>query len=408
MSDEQHSEAVLDDSNETAHHNSYDQEQLQRIIEGAILAAGEALSVDKLHSLFEEHEAPEKSDIREILQRIAENCDGRGFQLVEVASGWRFQVREDVATWVNRLWDEKPQKYSRAMLETLALIAYRQPITRGDIEDVRGVAVSSHIIKTLVERDWVKVVGHRDVPGRPSLYATTRQFLDYFNLKSLDELPTLSELKDIDGLNGSLDLDDENSTGADTDVPDTDAADEAAEAAVQPMSEDLMDQSVVDDSASGLAGTVDEDADEDSDGATEEDMMDGEDIDDSVVDDSGLEDSIAADSLANTDERVNVRSVDIPAQFDQDKALPDTFSTGGEPYMDAELTIEQVEFAEARRKREMESTADEPSDEADEDRAQDDEPDYSAGSLFSKPAPSKGGAEDSSEQSGENGSSEDK
>ena len=407
MSDEQYLEAALDDSNETAHHNSYDQEQLQRIIEGAILAAGEALSVDKLHGLFEEHEAPEKSDIREILQRIAENCDGRGFQLVEVASGWRFQVREDVATWVNRLWDEKPQKYSRAMLETLALIAYRQPITRGDIEDVRGVAVSSHIIKTLVERDWVKVVGHRDVPGRPSLYATTRQFLDYFNLKSLDELPTLSELKDIDGLNGSLDLDDENSTGADSesdiDTANADAADQAAEAAVQPMSEDLMDQSVVDDGAGGLTGTVDEDAGEDSDGATEEEVMDGEEIDDSVVDDS-----LADGSLASTDDLVDVRSVDIPVQFDQDKALPDTFSTGGEPYMDAELTIEQVEFAEARRKRAMESAADESSDEADEDKAQDDEPDYSAGSLFSKPAPSNDRADDIGQDNSEDSAGEDK
>ena len=186
---------------------SYDNDQLRRIVEGAILAAGEALSIDRLHSLFEEHEAPEKTEIKAILEAIAADCDGRGFQLVEVASGWRFQVREDIATWVNRLWEEKPQKYSRAMLETLALIAYRQPLTRGDIEDVRGVAVSSQIIKTLVEREWVKIVGHRDVPGRPSLYATTRQFLDYFNLKSLDELPTLSELKDIDSINGSLDLD---------------------------------------------------------------------------------------------------------------------------------------------------------------------------------------------------------
>jgi segregation and condensation protein B len=128
-------------------------------------------------------------------------------------------VRDNLAPWVNRLWEEKPQKYSRALLETLALVAYRQPITRGDIEEIRGVAVSSHIMKTLLERDWVKVVGHRDVPGRPSLFATTRQFLDYFNLKSLDELPSLSELRDLDELNPVLDLGEAGLGEKDTDPP---------------------------------------------------------------------------------------------------------------------------------------------------------------------------------------------
>lgn len=186
---------------------SYDIEQLTLIVEGALLAAGEPLTVERMQTLFEEHEAPSKEALCEALAAIEAACVGRGFNLIEVASGYRFQVREDLASWVNRLWEEKPQKYSRALLETLALIAYRQPITRGDIEEVRGVAVSSHIIKTLTEREWVKVVGHRDVPGRPALYATTRQFLDYFNLKSLDELPTLSELRDIDSLNESLEFD---------------------------------------------------------------------------------------------------------------------------------------------------------------------------------------------------------
>lgn len=179
---------------------------LKRIVEGALLATGEALSVDKLLELFDEEQKPEKTQIVEALQAIQSDFEGRGFALVEVASGWRFQVCADLAPWVNRLWEEKPQKYSRALLETLSLIAYRQPLTRGDIEEVRGVAVSSHIIKTLAEREWIKVVGHRDVPGRPSLYATTRQFLDYFGLKSLDELPSLGELKDIDSLNADLNL----------------------------------------------------------------------------------------------------------------------------------------------------------------------------------------------------------
>ncbi len=184
-----------------------DTQQLQRIVEGALLAAGTPLSIKRLSELFEEGEAPEKEAFEEALAAIAAQCEGRGYQLKEVGSGWRLQVEEDLAPWINRLWEEKPQKYSRALLETLALIAYRQPITRGDIEEIRGVAVSSHIIKTLVERNWVKAVGHRDVPGRPSLYATTRSFLDYFNLKSLDELPTLSDIRDLDEINASLDLD---------------------------------------------------------------------------------------------------------------------------------------------------------------------------------------------------------
>lgn len=181
-------------------------EKLCHIIEGAILAAGTPVPLERLESLFEEEEKPSREEFKQALEAIQISCESRGFELVEVASGWRFQVRENLAPWVNRLWEEKPQKYSRAMLETLALIAYRQPVTRSDIENVRGVAVSSHIIKTLMEREWVKIVGHRDVPGRPSLYATTKQFLDYFNLKSLEQLPSLSELQDIVSPNGDLDL----------------------------------------------------------------------------------------------------------------------------------------------------------------------------------------------------------
>lgn len=201
-----------------AHARSVDKEQLRKILEGALLAAGQPLTLARLLELFDEKVAPEKEDLLIALQEIELACAERGFELKEVASGWRFQVREGLAPWVNRLWDEKPQKYSRALLETLALVAYRQPITRGDIEEIRGVAVSSHIMKTLMEREWVKVVGHRDVPGRPSLYATTRQFLDYFNLKSLEELPSLSEIRDLDELNSVLNLGDEEGLGE----PDTD------------------------------------------------------------------------------------------------------------------------------------------------------------------------------------------
>ncbi len=177
---------------------------LVQIIEGALLAAGRPVTVAQLAGLFEDFERPENTAIREALKEVAERCEERGFELLEVASGFRFQVRQSLSPWVARLWQERPQKYSRALLETLALIAYRQPITRGEIEEIRGVAVSSNIIKTLHEREWIRVVGHRDVPGRPAMYATTRQFLDYFNLKSLDQLPALAEIRDLETLNAEL------------------------------------------------------------------------------------------------------------------------------------------------------------------------------------------------------------
>jgi segregation and condensation protein B len=177
---------------------------LVQIIEGALLAAGKPLTVAQLAELFDEHERPESAAIREALTEASARCEGRGFELQEVSSGFRYQVRQSLSPWVGRLWHERPQKYSRALLETLALVAYRQPITRGEIEEIRGVAVSTNIIKTLHEREWIRVVGHRDVPGRPSMYATTRQFLDYFNLKTLDQLPALAEIRDLETLNAEL------------------------------------------------------------------------------------------------------------------------------------------------------------------------------------------------------------
>ena len=179
---------------------------LVQIIEGALLAAGKSLSVSQIAELFEEHERPDTATIREALAEIAERCEGRGFELCEVASGFRFQVRQALSPWVARLWQERPQRYSRALLETLALIAYRQPITRGEIEAIRGVAISSSIMRTLQERNWIRVVGHREVPGRPELLGTTRDFLDYFGLARLEELPTLAELRDFDELNVQLEL----------------------------------------------------------------------------------------------------------------------------------------------------------------------------------------------------------
>ena len=190
--------------------------ELDRILEAVLFAADEPLSIKQLQGLFPEDSDPGRDAIRAALTRIAGECEGRSIELKEVGSGWRFQVRENFAQWVSRLWEEKPARYSRATLETLALIAYRQPITRGEIEEVRGVSVSSQIIKSLMERDWIKVVGHRDVPGKPALYATTRAFLDYFNLKSLQELPPLSELRDIDAINAELELGETAEAGADS------------------------------------------------------------------------------------------------------------------------------------------------------------------------------------------------
>ena len=183
-------------------------ENLKNIVEAALLAAGGPLSLDTLRSLFGENERPDKKALRKVLAELSDDYRGRGIEIREVASGWRVQVTQEVSPWVSRLWNERPARYSRALLETLALIAYRQPITRGEIEDVRGVSVSSNIIKTLLEREWIRVVGQRDVPGRPSLYGTTREFLDYFNLKTLDELPTLAEIRDLDEINRELELDD--------------------------------------------------------------------------------------------------------------------------------------------------------------------------------------------------------
>ncbi|TVP60604.1 MAG: SMC-Scp complex subunit ScpB [Halomonadaceae bacterium] len=174
--------------------------QLQRIIEAVLLASDRPLTTDALLALFAEQERPTRKVLELVLTQVEESCQGRGFELRKVASGYRFQVCQDLAPWVGRLWEEKPQRYSRALLETLSLIAYRQPITRGDIEDIRGVTVSSSIIRTLLEREWVRVVGHKEVPGRPAMYATSKQFLDYFNLESLAALPPLAEVRDLEAI----------------------------------------------------------------------------------------------------------------------------------------------------------------------------------------------------------------
>jgi segregation and condensation protein B len=173
-------------------------EQLKPIIEAALLASSQPMTVHQLGDLFNEADDVSHAQIAKALETLADDCNGRGIELKEVASGFRYQVRQDVHPWISRMWSEKPSRYSRALLETLALIAYRQPITRPEIEQIRGVVVSSNIIKTMEEREWIRVVGYRDVPGKPALFGTTRSFLDYFNLKSLDQLPPLSEIRDME------------------------------------------------------------------------------------------------------------------------------------------------------------------------------------------------------------------
>ena len=189
--------------------------KLKNILEAVLLGADRPLTVIRMEALFElDEERPTRDEIRKALHEMADDYETRGYELKQVASGFRLQVRQEFAIWVGRLWEERPARYTRALLETMALIAYRQPITRGEIEEVRGVSVSSNIIKTLLERDWIKVLGHKDVPGKPSLYGTTKEFLDYFNLKSLDQLPTLAEIKDLDSIHPELALDENAQQGA--------------------------------------------------------------------------------------------------------------------------------------------------------------------------------------------------
>ena len=207
-----------------------EQQQLKNIIEAVLMSAEKPLKVNDIENLFAgDNDMPARDDIRKTLKLLIEDYDNRGFELKEVASGFRLQVRQDYSQWIGRLWEEKPARYTRALLETIALIAYRQPITRGEIEEVRGVSVSSNIIKTLMEREWIKVLGHKDVPGKPALYGTTKEFLDYFNLKSLEDLPSLAEIRDLDQIHQELDLDIDNTNATDdsSDVESTDTDSDA-------------------------------------------------------------------------------------------------------------------------------------------------------------------------------------
>ena len=222
---------------------------VKNVVEAALLAAGRPLTMDELVSVFDERDGSNAEEVRAALAALSAEYTTRGLELLEVASGYRIQIRAAVAQPVSRLWQERPAKYSRALLETLALVAYRQPITRGEIEQIRGVAVNPNIIKTLLERSWIRVVGHRDVPGKPELLGTTRDFLDYFGLKKLDDLPTLAQLKELEDLRVQLTLPGADPQVAAASAPDTDA---------------LPD----DDEEQEAAGTLDADGVQDAEGAS--------------------------------------------------------------------------------------------------------------------------------------------
>lgn len=183
-----------------------DDNEIKYFLEAALLAAGRPLNIDQLQGLFDGRMEPDKADLRKAIATLNDEYEERGIVISEVASGFRMQVKSAMADRLQKLWEERPPRYSRALFETLALIAYRQPITRGEIEEIRGVSVSSNIVRQLLEREWVRVVGHRDVPGRPAMFGTTKGFLDYFSLKKLDDLPPLADLSDWESLRIQLDL----------------------------------------------------------------------------------------------------------------------------------------------------------------------------------------------------------
>jgi len=215
--------------------------KVKMIVEGLLMAAGRPLTLDNIIAVFAKNEQPDRAELKTVMEAISADCDDRGFELKQVASGYRFQVKQDLSEWVAKLWEERPPRYTRALLETLALIAYRQPITRGDIEEIRGVGVSANIIRTLLDREWIRVVGHRDVPGRPAMFATTKQFLDYFNLKSLQELPPLSEIKELAQTDQEIDL-----------------ADELAQQRVIDLPEDVIDEASFEQNEAGRAQLLEE------------------------------------------------------------------------------------------------------------------------------------------------------
>ena len=282
-----------------------DQHFITRIVEAALLAANQPLTIVQLRGLFTLDEAAPEGSIEQALTDLRAGCENRGIELAEVASGYRFQVQADVHVWVARLWTERQTKYTRATLETLAIIAYRQPITRGEIEQVRGVAVSSNIIKALEEREWIRVIGHRDVPGRPELLGTTRGFLDYFGLKSLDQLPPLSALKDFGELDPQLSF-------TDPDAP-------KPAAIVAGVHDDAKPDDADDSDAEDSDANADtEELDADDPGQHDPDQYDP---DEDAADDTGTRQVEDHENLPDTTKAVDRASI-APQNHPDDDAIP--------------------------------------------------------------------------------------
>lgn len=320
--------------------------KVKMIVEGLLLAAGRPLSLDNIAQVFSKSERPDRKELKAVMDAIAADCDDRGFELKEVASGFRFQVKQEIGEWVAKLWEERPPRYTRALLETLALIAYRQPITRGDIEEIRGVSVSPNIIRTLLDREWVRVVGHRDVPGRPALFATTKQFLDYFNIKSLQELPPLSEIKELAQTEPEVDLAEELAKQRVIDLPDEEE-DENQEKTEQEMAELLAEEEAVELSKKPLdeilsMGPYEKDNEEefiDDEEDDPEESVDG----DSATDSSDAEESSSSEVGSDeADESKLEESVNDMPDFASNTLEED--SIGSE--LDAELAELDSELAE--------------------------------------------------------------
>ena len=292
-----------DTQNNESNQASQSNLETKQIIEGLLMAAGKPLPINKIAEVFTDRERPETEELKAALKEIAEDCTSRGFELKQVASGYRFQVKQQYSEWVGKLWEEKPQRYSRALLETISIIAYRQPITRGEIEKIRGVAVSTNIIRTLMERDWVRVVGHRDVPGKPAMYATTREFLDYFNLKSLEELPTLSEVKELEDLEPELSLEEESPESRVLEFP---------------SAEDMEEEFDVLDEEEEMAAAIGTRPIEEILGIQEEEENDLDDLDEEDVVDtaSGQDEDDVADTISEQDD--TEASADSNEQADSD------------------------------------------------------------------------------------------
>lgn len=303
-------------------------EQLKNIIEAAMLVSSKPMTLAHIEALFEHDEStpepPAREQIREAITLLQDDYESRGIELVEVASGWRMQSRQEMAPWIANLFQEKAPRYSRALLETLVLVAYRQPITRSEIEDVRGVAVSANIVKTLIERDWVKVVGHRDVPGRPELLGTTKQFLDYFNLRKIGDLPTLSEIKSLDEIAPDLAREvamlDPADAEQQADVDNTDGTDDQDNA-------DQLSGGEVDVSGAGVSVVADS-----PEGAVSTDSEVGDELVDLADQGDSEEDhdsSVEAMELAESGEQVNegraqpVVDVELPLEQDSVDELED-------------------------------------------------------------------------------------